>query len=68
VLGRELNPAESVQLTPSDESEAAVGDAEIAAQVYQMQSAHEIWARLADEYGAVSELRRAQAEASFIHC
>ena len=33
--------------------------------VYQLQSAHEIWARLAEEYGPVSDIRRAQAEGAF---
>ena len=33
--------------------------------VYQLQSAHEIWARLAEEYGPLSDVRRAQAEGAF---
>jgi len=33
--------------------------------VYHLQSAHEIWKRLADEYGGVSDLKRAQANATF---
>lgn len=33
--------------------------------VYHLQSAHDIWKRLADEYGGVSDLRRAQANAAF---
>ena len=33
--------------------------------VYQLQSAHEIWTRLGDEYGVVSDVRRAQAESAF---
>jgi gag-polypeptide of LTR copia-type len=32
---------------------------------YEIQSAHVIWPRLADEHGAVSKLRRVQAEAAF---
>src|SRR4030095_16166594 len=32
--------------------------------VYQLQSAHEIWMRLADEYGVVSDIRRVQAESA----
>ena len=33
--------------------------------VYHLQSAHEIWKRLADKYGGVSDLKRAQANATF---
>jgi len=33
--------------------------------VYHFQSAHHIWKRLADEYGGVSDLKRAQANTSF---
>jgi gag-polypeptide of LTR copia-type len=33
--------------------------------IYHLQLAHEIWKRLADEYGAVSDLKRAQASAAF---
>jgi hypothetical protein len=33
--------------------------------VYHLQSAHDIWKCLADEYGGVSDLKRAQANASF---
>ena len=33
--------------------------------VYQLQSAHEIWARLAEEYGPVSDVRHAQAGGAF---
>ena len=33
--------------------------------VYQLKSAHEIWARLAEEYGPVSDVRRAHAEGAF---
>jgi len=33
--------------------------------VHHLQSAHEIWKRLADEYGGVSDLKRAQANATF---
>lgn len=33
--------------------------------VYQFKSAHEIWKRLADEYGPVSDIRRAQATSEF---
>jgi hypothetical protein len=33
--------------------------------VYQLQSAHEIWKRLADEYGAISDFKRAQATSEF---
>ena len=33
--------------------------------VYQLKSAHEIWKRLADEYGPISDIRRAQASSKF---
>jgi hypothetical protein len=33
--------------------------------VYQLHSVHEIWKRLADEYGPVSDFRRAQATSAF---
>ena len=33
--------------------------------VYHLQLASEIWKRLADEYGAISDLKRAQASAAF---
>jgi hypothetical protein len=33
--------------------------------VYHLHSAHAVWKRLADEYGGVSDLKRAQANASF---
>jgi hypothetical protein len=33
--------------------------------VYHLQLAHEIWKRLAEEYGAISSLKRAQASAAF---
>jgi hypothetical protein len=33
--------------------------------VYHLKSSHEIWRRLADEYGTVSDLKRAQASATF---
>src|SRR5437762_338574 len=33
--------------------------------VYQLKSAYEIWKRLADEYGPVSDIRRAQASSKF---
>jgi hypothetical protein len=39
--------------------------AEELTKVYNLQSAHEIWKRLAEEYGAISDLKRAQASAAF---